>query len=91
MACVAALTKVCCEPSSKGYYPDGDDDGDMLPMHRRHLIAQRLAGKNRGGGLNLSSIRRKSEKLWRDKQFLPHVDHSSSDEYGEDTPSAKVK
>ena len=90
MACVAALTKICCEPSRSMYYPDADDDGDMLPMHRRHLIAQRLAGKNRGG-LNLSSIRRKSEKLWRDKQFLPHVDNSSNEQYGEDTPSAKVK
>eukprot|EP00192_Tetraselmis_astigmatica_P009724 CAMPEP_0117679814 /NCGR_PEP_ID=MMETSP0804-20121206/18010_1 /TAXON_ID=1074897 /ORGANISM="Tetraselmis astigmatica, Strain CCMP880" /LENGTH=808 /DNA_ID=CAMNT_0005489251 /DNA_START=325 /DNA_END=2751 /DNA_ORIENTATION=- len=57
VACVAALTKFCCEGESKPNY--GEDD-ELLPMHRRHLIAQRLRGKQ-------------SERLWRMKQYLPHA------------------
>lgn len=85
VACVAALTKCCCEPAHISYYPDEEDD-DALPIHRRELIAKRLKGKG-DASTTLDSVRRKSEKLWRNAQFTPHAEHSDS---SKKSPTEKV-
>mmetsp|Transcript_4823 Transcript_4823/g.12421 ORF Transcript_4823/g.12421 Transcript_4823/m.12421 type:complete len:205 (+) Transcript_4823:207-821(+) len=61
----ALLVYYCCNARPA-------DEDDMMPrQNRRYIIESRLKGK---GGNPLSALRRKSERMWRRNQYMPHAD-----------------